>query len=76
MTKVEPAITEPSPMTVSPPSTLAGSKEEVIFTYPGLYAIYVYRIAHVLYEPVISPLIAVRLGKRRPGFVKKISSAS
>ena len=28
----------------------AGSKEEVIFTYPGLYAIYVYRIAHVLYE--------------------------
>ncbi|MCI8469729.1 MAG: serine acetyltransferase, partial [Eggerthellaceae bacterium] len=28
----------------------AGSKEEVIFTYPGLYAIYVYRIAHVLFE--------------------------
>ncbi|NGM18218.1 serine O-acetyltransferase [Xiamenia xianingshaonis] len=28
----------------------AGSKEEVIFTYPGLYAIYVHRIAHVLYE--------------------------
>ena len=28
----------------------AGSKEEVIFTYPGLYAIYVYRIAHVLYD--------------------------
>ncbi len=28
----------------------AGSKEEVIFTYPGLYAIYVYRVAHVLYE--------------------------
>ena len=28
----------------------AGSKEEVIFSYPGLYAIYVYRIAHVLYE--------------------------
>lgn len=28
----------------------AGSKEEVISTYPGLYAIYVYRIAHVLYD--------------------------
>ncbi len=28
----------------------AASKEEVIFAYPGLYAIYVYRIAHVLYE--------------------------
>ena len=28
----------------------AGSKEEVIFTYPGLYAIYVYRIAHVLLQ--------------------------
>ena len=28
----------------------AGSKEEVIFTYPGLYAIYVYRIAHVLFQ--------------------------
>ncbi|MCD8316820.1 MAG: serine O-acetyltransferase [Eggerthellaceae bacterium] len=28
----------------------AGSKEEVIFAYPGLYAIYVYRIAHVLYK--------------------------
>ena len=28
----------------------AGSKEEVIFTYPGLYAIYVYRIANVLYR--------------------------
>ena len=28
----------------------AASKEEVIFTDPGLYAIYVYRIAHVLYD--------------------------
>lgn len=28
----------------------AGSKEDIIFSYPGIYAIYVYRIAHVLYE--------------------------
>lgn len=28
----------------------ANSKEDVIFSYPGLYAIYVYRLAHVLYE--------------------------
>jgi len=28
----------------------AESKEEVIFAYPGLYAIYVYRIAHVLHQ--------------------------
>lgn len=34
----------------------AGSKEEVIFTYPGLYAIYVYRIAHVLFEQQV-PII-------------------
>lgn len=27
----------------------AKSKEEVIFSYPGLYAIYVYRLAHELY---------------------------
>ena len=27
----------------------AGSKEEVIFSYPGLYAIFVYRMAHQLY---------------------------
>lgn len=27
----------------------AGSKEEIIFSYPGIYAISVYRIAHVLY---------------------------
>ncbi len=28
----------------------AQSKEEVIFSYPGLYAIFVYRVAHALYE--------------------------
>ena len=28
----------------------ASSKEEIIFSYPGVYAIYVYRVAHVLYE--------------------------
>lgn len=28
----------------------AGSKEEIIFSYPGIYAISVYRVAHVLYE--------------------------
>ncbi len=28
----------------------ASSKEEIIFSYPGIYAIFVYRIAHVLYE--------------------------
>lgn len=28
----------------------AASKEEIIFSYPGIYAISVYRIAHVLYE--------------------------
>nr|WP_209010515.1 serine O-acetyltransferase EpsC [Clostridium aminobutyricum] len=27
----------------------AGSKEQIIFSYPGLYAIFVYRIAHELY---------------------------
>lgn len=26
------------------------SKEDIIFSYPGIYAIYVYRIAHVFYE--------------------------
>lgn len=34
----------------------AGSKEEVIFSYPGLYAIFVYRVAHELYECKV-PLI-------------------
>lgn len=34
----------------------AGSKEEVILAYPGLYAIFVYRYAHVLYEVKI-PMI-------------------
>ncbi len=28
----------------------AKSKEEIIFSYPGLFAIYVYRIAHILYN--------------------------
>lgn len=28
----------------------ANSKEEIIFSYPGLYAIMVYRYAHILYE--------------------------
>lgn len=28
----------------------AGSKEEIIFSYPGFYAIFVYRIANVLYK--------------------------
>lgn len=28
----------------------AKSKEEVIFSFPGVFAIYVYRIAHVLYQ--------------------------
>lgn len=31
----------------------AKSKEEIIFSYPGLFAIYVYRLAHVLYEEEI-----------------------
>ena len=34
----------------------AGSKEEVIFSYPGLYAIFVYRMAHQLYVSGV-PLI-------------------
>lgn len=34
----------------------AGSKEEVIFSYPGLYAIFVYRVAHQLYVSGV-PLI-------------------
>ncbi|MBQ1491210.1 MAG: serine acetyltransferase [Blautia sp.] len=28
----------------------AKSKEEIIFSYPGLFAIYVYRLAHILYQ--------------------------
>ena len=47
----------------------AGSKEEVIFSYPGLYAIYVYRIAHVLYEqnvPII-PRIMTEYAHGRTG---------
>ncbi len=34
----------------------AGSKEQVVFSYPGVYAVFVYRIAHVLYEKNV-PLI-------------------
>lgn len=34
----------------------AQSKQEVIFSYPGLFAIFIYRIAHVLYEQKV-PLI-------------------
>ena len=47
----------------------AGSKEEVIFSYPGLYAIYVYRIAHVLFEqdvPII-PRIMTELAHSGTG---------
>ena len=32
----------------------AKSKEEIIFSYPGLFAIYVYRVAHVLYEEEVN----------------------
>ncbi len=28
----------------------AKSKEEIVFSYPGVFAVYVYRIAHVLYK--------------------------
>ena len=34
----------------------AASKEEILFAYPGLYAIFVYRVAHPLYEAHV-PLI-------------------
>lgn len=47
----------------------AGSKEDVIFSYPGLYAIYVYRLAHVLYEldvPII-PRIMTELAHAGTG---------
>ncbi|MGN0287506.1 MAG: serine O-acetyltransferase [Atopobiaceae bacterium] len=39
----------------------AGSLEEVLVSYPGMYAIFVYRIAHVLYQlnvPLIPRLIS------------------
>lgn len=32
----------------------AQSKEEIIFSYPGFYAIFVYRVAHLLYEEGVS----------------------
>ncbi len=47
----------------------AGSKEEVIFSYPGLYAIFVYRIANVLFEqgvPII-PRIMTELAHSDTG---------
>lgn len=47
----------------------AESKEDVIFSYPGLYAIYVYRLAHVLYElkvPFI-PRIMTEIGHAGTG---------
>lgn len=47
----------------------AGSKEEVIFSYPGLYAIYVYRLAHILYQhnvPII-PRIMTELAHSGTG---------
>lgn len=28
----------------------AGSKEDVIFSYPGIYSLFVYRLAHILYK--------------------------
>ena len=28
----------------------AKSKEEIVSSYPGLFAIYVYRLAHILYK--------------------------
>lgn len=47
----------------------AQSKEDVIFSYPGLYAIYVYRLAHVLYQldvPII-PRIMTELAHSGTG---------
>ena len=47
----------------------AGSKEEVIFSYPGLYATFVYRVAHVLYKqrvPII-PRIMTELAHAGTG---------
>ena len=47
----------------------AGSKEEVIFTYPGLYAIYVYRVANVLFRlgvPII-PRVMTELAHSSTG---------
>lgn len=47
----------------------AQSKEEVIFSYPGLYAIYVYRLAHILFEldvPII-PRIMTELAHSGTG---------
>lgn len=47
----------------------AQSKEDIIFSYPGLYAIYVYRLAHVLYklEVPIIPRIMTELAHSGTG---------
>lgn len=47
----------------------AKSKEEIIFSYPGLFAIYVYRVAHVLYEEKVSfiPRIMTEYAHGRTG---------
>ena len=44
----------------------AKSKEEIIFSYPGLFAIYVYRLAHVLYKEEI-PFIPRVMSEYAPG---------
>ena len=39
----------------------AGSREEILFSYPGLFAILVYRVAHELYEmkiPILPRMMA------------------
>jgi len=46
----------------------AFNKEEIIFSYPGLYAIFVYRVAHELYAlgiPLIPRIMTVRSQQNR-----------
>ncbi|WP_230974948.1 serine O-acetyltransferase EpsC [Aminipila luticellarii] len=47
----------------------AGSKEQIIFSYPGLYAIFVYRMAHELYirEVPFIPRIMTEYAHSRTG---------
>ena len=47
----------------------AKSKEEIIFSYPGFYAIYIYRLAHVLYleEVPFIPRIMTEYGHGATG---------
>ena len=47
----------------------AQSKEEVIFSFPGVFAIYVYRIAHVLYQQEVPfiPRILTEYAHSRTG---------